>query len=319
MTSGNARARAGIGSIASRPHARPLTAIAITQATISAGARLGAAAITAANNSEAVAAAAHDVAAPNAANASQPSSTWASTAPGRPSPSAMRNGGANAHTSAATARTEPRSVSRDAANHAPIAAAGSASSHTSTSANEGAQNVIEPSTASAPAKGSAAPTNPVPMSRHPYAALRQSAASPSESGSSPPPPMPGAPISHARSPTDAATERSSTQPPPVPRNCSSCVRPRALARRASAACWRRRRSSSGCMRSGAMADQPTVRARFSVERARGTREPENIVVNAAAHSPGIEPGALTRSSRTERSNASGRKVIQCSGTVAAGA
>ncbi len=73
------------------------------------------------------------------------------------------------------------------------------------------------------------------------------------------------------------------------------------------------------MRSGATADQPTVRARFSVERARGTREPENIVVNAAAHSPGIEPGALTRSRRTERSNASGRKVIQCSGTVAAGA
>ena len=32
----------------------------------------------------------------------------------------------------------------------------------------------EPSTASTPANGSAAPTNPVPMSRHPYAALRQS-------------------------------------------------------------------------------------------------------------------------------------------------
>ena len=37
----------------------------------------------------------------------------------------------------------------------------------STRASDGAQKVIEPSTASTPANGSAAPTKPVPMSRQP--------------------------------------------------------------------------------------------------------------------------------------------------------
>ena len=42
-----------------------------------------------------------------------------------------------------------------------------AASQSSTIANDGAQNVNEPSTASTPANGSAAPTKPVPMSRQP--------------------------------------------------------------------------------------------------------------------------------------------------------
>ena len=58
----------------SRTAARPLTASATIQPTTSAGARLGAAAMTAANSSDAVAAAAQDVAAPKTANTSQPSS-----------------------------------------------------------------------------------------------------------------------------------------------------------------------------------------------------------------------------------------------------
>ena len=94
---GSASTRAGIGSPASRTAARPLTASATIQPTTSAGARLGAAAMTAANSSDAVAAAAQDVAAPNTANTSQPSRTCAMTAPGRPSASAVRNGGAATH------------------------------------------------------------------------------------------------------------------------------------------------------------------------------------------------------------------------------
>ena len=79
----------------------------------------------------------------------------------------MRNGGAAAQRIAATARSDPRSVSREAANQTPIAAAGMATSQSSTMAKDGAQNVNDPSTASTPVNGSAAPTNPVPMSRQP--------------------------------------------------------------------------------------------------------------------------------------------------------
>ena len=67
--SGRASTRAGIGRPTRRTAARPLTASATIQPTMRAGARLGAAAMTAAKSSEAVAAAAHDVAAPNTANA----------------------------------------------------------------------------------------------------------------------------------------------------------------------------------------------------------------------------------------------------------
>ena len=85
-----------------------------------------------------------------------------------------------------------------------------AASQSSTIANDGDQNVNEPSTASTPANGSAAPTKPVPMSRQPYAALRQSSVKP-DSGSSPPPPTPPEPMSQENSPTDAAAVPSSTQ------------------------------------------------------------------------------------------------------------
>ena len=69
--SGSASASAGIGMPMRRTAARPLTASATSQPTRSAGARLGAAAMIAAKSSDAVAAAAHEVAAPNTANASQ--------------------------------------------------------------------------------------------------------------------------------------------------------------------------------------------------------------------------------------------------------
>ena len=236
------------------------------------------------------------------------------TAPGRPSASAVRNGGEATQRIAATARSDPRPVSREAANQTPIAAAGMATSQSSTMAKDGAQNVNDPSTASTPLNGSAAPTNPVPMSRQPYAALRQSSAKP-DSGSSPPPPTPTEPISHENSPTDAAAVASSTHPPPVPMNCSSCERPRALMRRASAAAWRRRRNSSGCSRSGAIADQPTVREDVRTRRARATRTPENMVASAAPNSPRIAPGCFTSSSRMDRRIASGRKLSQWNGTA----
>ena len=62
---------------------------------------------------------------------------------------------------------------------------------------------------------------------------------------------------------------SSTHAPPVPMNCSSCDRPRARAPSRFRGGLTRRRTSSGCNRSGAIADQPTVRDAFRMRRRAG--------------------------------------------------
>ena len=237
--------------------------------TTSAGARLGAAAMTAANSRDAVAAAAHDVAAPNTAKASQPSSTWARTAPGRPSASAARNGGASAHSErgdgaerAALGEArggEPRAERRSGERHEPEqhererrrpererAEHGEHAGERVGGAHEPGADVAPPVGGVAPELGDAP-----------------------DSGSSPPPPTPPEPSSQENRATDAAADASSTQPPPVPMNCSSCGVPAPVLRRSSAAAWRRRRSSSGCMRSGAT---PTSRGARGLRHAPGARD-----------------------------------------------
>ena len=98
------------------------------------------------------------------------------------------------------------------------------------------------------------------------------------------------------------------------------TRPRARARRASAACLAAAAHLVGLHAAAVRSPTSPPCARTSAtRRARATRTPENMVASAAPNSPGIAPGCLTSSSRIDRSIASGRKLSQCNGTAAAGA
>ena len=164
---GMASASAGSGIPTNRITLRPLTSTQASQPTSSAGARDGAQATIAANNRAADPDADQERAAAKPAKNNQGSSRCTMIAAGRPAARAVRKVGESAHSTAATARIEPRWVNRVAAIHAPIAASGSANRYSRTMTNDGDQKVRVPRIASTAANGSAAPVKPRPMSRQP--------------------------------------------------------------------------------------------------------------------------------------------------------
>ena len=105
---------------------RPLSSIAISQTTSSAGASDGADATMAANSRAAEAEADHERAAMNPAKNSHGSSRCTRMAAGRPAARALRKVGASIQSTAAMARIDARSESRVAASQAPRAASGRA-------------------------------------------------------------------------------------------------------------------------------------------------------------------------------------------------
>ena len=76
------------------------------------------------------------------------SSRCTRTAASRPLECGEEQGGASIHSTAATARNQPCTVSRDAHSHAPSAARGSEATKRYTTLVDGAQNVMLPRAAS---------------------------------------------------------------------------------------------------------------------------------------------------------------------------
>ncbi len=189
-----------------------------TTARTSAGASTGAHAVAAAKSSEAAADALHERAPSIVASTSHGSSRCRSTALGRPSDRAARNGGASIQSRAASTGGQRRSLNRVAHHQAPRAANGSAVSQSSTSENDGSHGVTEPSRATTATNGSAGPVSPYPTPRIPHTTRDQSVPTLPSSGSSAPPAIALAPRSLQNRPTPTTAATSVTAAPPPPKN-----------------------------------------------------------------------------------------------------
>ena len=157
ITSGANTVAAGTTIVTSRWMRCGCRTMSSASSTTSAGTSTGAEAATAANSRPATAAIDQERRASSTARASQGSSTCATTAPSWPLAIPASSGGAAAQPIAATVGPQPVRATRAAANQAPSAESGIATTTTTTIAKEGDHQVVEPSRASTELNGSAAP------------------------------------------------------------------------------------------------------------------------------------------------------------------
>lgn len=193
--SGRKSTAVGTGMNRRRWARRQPTRSATSQPTSRTGSSDGAEAATTANRSDAPEAQAHERCASSTATNSHGSTRCAITAPRCPVVTAPTSDGAIAYSDAPMTGTQVRVVTLRTANQAPSADSGNATSMTSTTAVDGDQNTIEPSTASTAAKGSDGPVKPVPSEWKPYPTFCQSCPGVAESGRRPPPVRAGDPSS----------------------------------------------------------------------------------------------------------------------------
>ena len=140
---------------------------------------------------------------------------------GRPSTRATRNIGASVHNAPTMTRSEPRSVTRTAANQPPRAASGSARIHSTTIACDGSNGDSEPMTAMTAENGSAAPMVSQPSGRRPKAASAHSCATVARRGCSAPPPSTGHASRLANEATETTRAASTSHAPPLVKKPSS--------------------------------------------------------------------------------------------------